>query len=338
MSQLPAGPRVRALTAAVAMLAAAAPLPAFAGERQNATAQPQSSSAVPAAPPKLLRRFEAPGRQPGEAPEVFEIYDLGNGAYDIGGTHSSGVVVGERGILVIDTRWRRDFPVLRREIARLSKKPIIYVVGTHYHPDHVEALDLFREAGAKTITQANVPARMLAPPEPNPHTGAPMAPAPIAALPEITYTDRLTLDLGGTKAELIYPGPAHTDGDSIVWVPDKNVIYSGDLVVLTYAPPDIYSGGSIDGLIRSADVIIKLSNDGTRIVTGHSRVMFRAEVVAFRNMLQVSRDRIAAAKAKGMTEDQVVSAHLLADLDAQWTGPGGPIIMSFVRRVYRSLP
>lgn len=332
---------------AVAALLGATFIPACAWSQQPAAtpapALPAASAQV-MAPPLLLRRFAAPGRKPGEPVEMFEIYDLGGGAYVIGGTHSDGVVVGDRGILVVDTRSRIDYPTMRAEIAKLSNKRILYVVGTHYHPDHVASLDLFRKEGAETITQANVPARMLAPPEPNPFTERPMDPAPVAALPTITFTDRMTLDLGGVTAQLIYVGPAHTDGDAMVWIPERNVIYAGDLVVLSYSPPDTYSGGSIDGLIRGADAILRVANDGTRIVSGHSRVMTRAEVLAFRQMMQTARDRVAAAKARGMTEDQVANAHLMADYDATWNGPGMPpqvrqaITLLFMRRVYRSLP
>lgn len=266
------------------------------------------------------------------------VVDLGRGVYVVtGALNNTTVIVGSTGLIVIDTQFAPRFPAISARIAAISSKPIVEVINTHYHYDHTGGNAAFRRAGAKIVAQVNVAKRMQAPPA-DPLTGLPDTPAAADALPTDSYVgDGATRRAGGVDYRLIHPAPAHTDGDSIVVLAAQDVVATGDIVGNHYPNIDVAVGGGIDGMIRAVDLILGLVTDSTRVIPGHGPVLARPDVVAYRTMLQTARDRIARAKAAGMTEEQVMAANLLADLDARWKGPS-PMANRFPINIYRSLP
>jgi glyoxylase-like metal-dependent hydrolase (beta-lactamase superfamily II) len=129
----------------------------------------------------------------------------------------------------------------------------------------------------------------------------------------------------------------HTDGDTVVFWPDANVISTGDIVSsASYPNIDVAVGGGIDGMIAGTDFVIAHSDAKTKIVPGHGPVTDKGGVIAYRKMLKTARDLIAKAKAKGMTEDQVAKADILADLNKKWLPQGNA--SRFPILVYRSVP
>jgi glyoxylase-like metal-dependent hydrolase (beta-lactamase superfamily II) len=122
-----------------------------------------------------------------------------------------------------------------------------------------------------------------------------------------------------------------------VFWPAANVISTGDIVgSATYPNIDLAAGGSIDGMIAGADFVLAHSDANTKIVPGHGPVTDKKGVTEYRAMLKTARDRIAAAKKKGMSEDDMMKANLLADLDKRWAAPG-PNPPRFPRLVYQSV-
>ena len=114
------------------------------------------------------------------------------------------------------------------------------------------------------------------------------------------------------------------------------MISTGDIVSsASYPNIDVASGGGIDGMIAGATYVIDHSNATTKIVPGHGPVTDRKGVMAYRAMLRTVRQRIAAAKKKGMTEDQVANGTLLADIDKKWKPAPAP--SRFPRLVYESI-
>jgi glyoxylase-like metal-dependent hydrolase (beta-lactamase superfamily II) len=146
------------------------------------------------------------------------------------------------------------------------------------------------------------------------------------------------ISVAGQTADIRHPGPAHTDGDSIVWFPQANVMATGDIFTTNgYPNIDISVGATIDGAIGAIDTMLSLANDQTKIVPGHGSLSNKAGLIEYRAMLATARDRIAKAKAEGKTEQQVVDANLLADLDAKWKIANNANSERFPRNVYRSL-
>src|SRR5439155_10415560 len=141
-------------------------------------------------------------------------------------------------------------------------------------------------------------------------------PAPALGLPKQTYKDKLTLRLKGRTAELRHPANVHTDGDTTITFSDANLLVAGDLVFFgRYPNIDFAYGGSIDGMIRGVDELLKFAKDDTKIVPGHGPVGNKAMMRDYRQMLVEARDRIAKLKSAGKTEDEIVAAKPNADYD-----------------------
>ena len=262
---------------------------------------------------------------------------IAEGIYVIEGNYNSTVALSPVGVIVIDTKPKAQFDNVKAEIGKLSDKPIRFLINTHYHYDHVDSNAAFRALGADIVAYKTLAKHMMDPP-PNPMTGEPMPKATPEALPTITYSgDHAMVRTGDMVADLYHPGSGHTDGDTIVHFAKQNVVVAGDLVGNTYPNIDVDVGGSIDGTIRGVNKILSFLDDGSVVVPGHGKVLTKADVLKYREMLKEARRRIAEAKNKGMTEEQVLAANLLADLDPAWLGKA-PISKLFPRSVYRSLP
>jgi len=169
-------------------------------------------------------------------------------------------------------------------------------------------------------------------------TGNKTPPAAADAWPTETYIGgSKTGEVGGRKALLTHVNNAHTDGDTWVYFADANVLDTGDTFTNSgrYNTIDFANGGDIRGLIRAADAYLKVSNDQTKIVPGHGGLAKRADLVAWREMLVTSRDRVQQLFDEGQTEQQVLAAKPLADLDKKWAA-NDQQAQNWLRMVYNS--
>ena len=137
---------------------------------------------------------------------------------------------------------------------------------------------------------------------------------------------------------------AATDGDSIVFFRRSDVIATGDLFTPgRYPVIDLAAGGSVQGEINALNVILhvavpaKYQEGGTYIIPGHGRLCDEADVVEYREMVTVVRDRVQDLIKKGSTLEQVKAARPTRDYDAEYARPGSPSPDAFVESVYRSL-
>src|SRR5205814_4915838 len=108
---------------------------------------------------------------------------------------------------------------------------------------------------------------------------------PPAGLPVVTFAEDLTLHFNGDDVHVFHVAPAHTDGDVIVHFKKANVIHAGDVVTNSYPIVDVDSGGAYEGLIGAADKVLALCDDATKIIPGHGKLMTKADVTAYRQML-----------------------------------------------------
>jgi glyoxylase-like metal-dependent hydrolase (beta-lactamase superfamily II) len=170
-------------------------------------------------------------------------------------------------------------------------------------------------------------------------TGNKTPPAPAGALPTRTYLGRMTVSVKGRNVQLVAMPNAHTQGDTAVFVPDANVIATGDIVSTGGRYPNIDVGdkGDIDGIIKAVDVYIARSNAQTKIVPGHGALMTKADLVAYRKLLVDARAAVAKAKAAGLTEDQAVAAKPLAGDIQTRAGANDQASVNFVRLIYKSI-
>ncbi len=262
--------------------------------------------------------------------------DLGQNTYMLEGQGGNiTLVVGTDGVIMFDSQFLPLHDRIRAAIAKITNLPVRYVIDSHYHNDHTNGNPPFAREGAVIVAQENVKPRILA-------RQAGFGPIPPAmdpvGLPTLEFRDRINLSVGGRTVQVIHVPNAHTDGDSIVWIPDANVLATADLggARRNYTNSDIAGGGRVDGVIAGLDTAIGLANDQTKIVVGHAPLATKADLVETRRVMALIRDRVKTMKVAGMTEDQVVAAKPAADVQAS-RGADDMTSARFVRAVYESV-
>jgi glyoxylase-like metal-dependent hydrolase (beta-lactamase superfamily II) len=277
-----------------------------------------------------------------QAPDMSKIEvkvtDLGHNIYLLEGAGGNvTAAVAQDGVILIDSQAMAMAPKLEAAVQAKTKAPIKFLINTHYHGDHVAGDPYFVAKGALVIAQDNDRKRLMLPIK-NSSTGEiDPTPVPPAELPSITYATAMTLHLNGQTAQLSHPPmPAHTDGDTVIFFPDANVLIAGDIYQSHYPNVDVDSGGGINGMIAGTDILLKMANDQTKIVPGHGPLGDKAHLTKYRAMLVSVRDHIKAEIDAGKTEDQMVADNPTKETDADWKGTSvfGPL---FPRLVYRSL-
>ena len=252
--------------------------------------------------------------------------------------------VGKDGVLVVDTQYAEMAPKILSEIRKLSDKPIVWMVNTHIDQDHSGGNAALAKLGRgpgprpRIIAHENVLNRMTqrVPNQP---------PVPDEALPNDEYgTPQKDLFFNG-EAVVIYHMPrAHTDGDSIVFFRRSDVVSVGDIFTPDQWPAiDLARGGSVEGTLDALNYILTLTvperyqDGGTLVVPGHGRISNEADVVEYRNMLTIVRDRVQDLLKKGMTLEQVKAARPARDYETEYSERGPWTKDMFVEAVYRSL-
>lgn len=251
--------------------------------------------------------------------------------------------VGGDGVLLVDTMTPAQTNAIMAEIARLSKGKIQYIVNTSVDADHTGGNAAIARMGvpgasptdtgvATIIAHSNVVNRM------SKATGATLRSNP--GLPNDEYfMPTKDFYFNSEPVFVIHEPNGHTDGDSIVLFRKSDVISAGDLFTPDRYPAiDIERGGSVQGMLDGLNHILlltvpaKLQEGGTRVIPGHGRLCDEAEVVEYRNMITIVRDRVRDMIRKGMTLDQAKAAKPTFDYDSQF-GSGD----AFAEAVYKSL-
>jgi cyclase len=267
------------------------------------------------------------------------------------------VQVGSDGVLIVDTQYAQMSEKLLAAIRGISTAPIRYIIDTHVHGDHVGGNENIRKAGA-TIAGGNVSGDIrdaalgaqiwahdnvllrMSDPKRTPAI-------PTGAWPTSTFTGKdKKLFFNGEGVHLIHEPAAHTDGDSIVFFRRSDVISAGDIFNTTNFPViDVAGGGTINGIIAGVNHLIELiipvygQEGGTMVIPGHGRLSDLGDVLNYREMATIVRDRVQDMKKKGMTLDQVKAAKPTRDYDPLYNPPGAFYTADqFVEAVYRTLP
>jgi len=289
-------------------------------------------------------------------PVDLDVVKLRDNVYVVesGGANVT-VQFGPDGAVVVDAGPLDTADAVIAAIKGITPRPIRYVIDTSDDADHVGANEKVAKAG-RTLFQTNnqlgegmtnggaaailaaekVLTRMSAP------TGK-AAPYPTPAWPTETYDQkRKYMYLNGEGIEVLHLPAAHTDGDSVVFFRRSDVVAAGDVLDLTRFPGvDVARGGGIQGEIDALNRLVELAipsvplvsqEGGTLVVPGHGYVCDQLDVVEYRDMVTIVRDRVADLIKKGRTLEQVRAADPTAGYNRRFGSSA-----AFVGAIYASL-
>ncbi len=277
--------------------------------------------------------------------EIQTLHVQGNVYMLVSGASNVTVQIGDDGVLLVDTNYAVLAPKLMAAIRKLSNGPVRYVVLTSAQADHTGGTETLVKLGAtpaapspaRVVAQLNVLNRMVTPLPRDP-------PVPQPLWPNDTYSTPFKDFYFNNEAVIVTHIPAaHTDGDSIVFFRRSDVLSVGDVFTPdSYPFIDIARGGSVQGLIdglnRILDIAVpaKYQEGGTLVIPGHGRLCDEADVVEFRDMVTIIRDRVQDLIKQGKTLEQVKAAKPSRDYDTQYV-QGFLTSDAFVEAIYRSL-
>lgn len=201
---------------------------------------------------------------------------------------NAGIIIGKDGIVVIDTLVSaKEAKRFIEDIRKVSDKPIKYVVNTHYHLDHTFGNAEFEKLGAIIISHVNDDQNLRK----NGETALKNAKGyglsesdmegTVIAFPVLTFNDRMGLDMGDQKIELIYTGSSHTNGSIIVYLPDKKILFAGDILFTNYHP--FMAEGDIKSWSKVLDYIGKM--DIAAIIPGHGPISTKKDITDMKSYL-----------------------------------------------------
>jgi cyclase len=275
----------------------------------------------------------------------------------VGAGGNQTVHIGDEGILVVDTQFAPLSNKLLAAIRAISDAPIRHIVNTHVHGDHIGGNENFAKAGrfraggnvlgdiggaatatAHIIAHENVLTRLSAPP------AAGQTAVPFAAWPNETFFGKKREFLfNGEAVQVIHQPNAHTDGDSVVFFRRSDVVSTGDLFTTVMYPfIDVASGGSIDGYVNALNAILDITvasnvnEGGTLVIPGHGRLSDEQDVIEYRDMATIVRDRIRTYVERGLTIEQVKEKKPTLDFDGRYGSDTGFWTTSaFVETIYK---
>jgi len=301
----------------------------------------------------------APVRAPARPDDPIQIWPVRDNVYMlVGAGGNSTVQIGDDGVLVVDSKLAGSTDNVLAAIRSLSDQPIRFVLNTHMHSDHMGGNEALAAAGATRtggvvvrtigggiietaaiVAHENVLTRVSAP------TGR-VAALPYAAWPSATFFgERREFPFNGEGIEILHQPAAHTDGDTIVFFRRSDVISAGDVYITTgYPMIDSANGGTIQGVLKALGNIIEMAipdvdnQGGTLIVPGHGRLSDQMDVVEYRDMVTIVRDRIQDMLDRGMKLAEVQSARPTLDFDARYGAEEGPWTTEmFIETIYNDL-
>ena len=238
-----------------------------------------------------------------------------------------GVFVMEDGVAIVDTKLPGWGPTILERIRTVTDKPVIRIINTHTHGDHVGSNSFFPETVtivAHENTRSNMEGMEA-------FQGDGMK-----FLPQRTYSDRLTLGSGDGRIDLYYFGPGHTSGDTFVVFPALGVMHAGDMFPWQDAPfLDRNNGGSGLEIPETLAAAVAGIRNVDTVIPGHIPVTSWDDFVEFQRF---NADMVAAARAgksDGRTPEQAAAAF---DLAGRYPDYRSDRIEAAFQTIYDELP
>jgi len=275
----------------------------------------------------------------------------------VGNGGNTTVQIGDEGVMVVDTQFPQMSGKVLAAIRALTDKPIRYVVNTHFHSDHIGGNEAISKAGstvaggnvvgdigaaatdaARIVAHENALSRMVK------LTGQ-NAVAQAAWPTETFFGKRKDMIFNGEAVQFLHEPKAHTDGDIAVFFRRTDVIATGDLFTTVMYPfIDQANGGSINGYVDALNAILdvtvatNVNEGGTMVIPGHGRLCDEQDVVEYRDMTTIVRDRIREYVKRGLTLEQVKAAKPTLDFDPRYgSDTGFWTTAMFIEAIYKDM-
>src|ERR1700733_13119506 len=293
----------------------------------------------------------------------LQVLQLRPNFYMIAGAGGNiGFQVGVDGVVVVDTGSGASADAVVAAIKKVTTQPIRYVINTSADPDHVGGnltvgkagqtlftgnggaglATNFLGGGASILSAEQVLTRMSGP-------SGQTSPYPVDAWPTETFNQpRKYMYLNGVGIEVFHQPAAHTDGDAIVFFRRSDVVVAGDVFDTRRFPViDVAKGGSIQGEIAAPQKLVDTAipsvpivsrEEGTLIIPGHGRICDQLDVVDYRDMVTIIRDRIRDLMKQGLTLEQIQAASPARGYIRRYGSDTGPwTTNNFIEAIYRSM-
>jgi len=206
-----------------------------------------------------------------------------------------GILTGPDGVFMIDDQFAALSDKLITAIAKISEQPVRFLVNTHHHGDHTGGNENFDDQGALILAHENVRERLKE-----------KATDSTAGIPVITFNDQLNLHINANDVMVLHVHNAHTDGDALVYLPQSNVLHTGDTFFNGMFPYiDLSSGGSVDGDIEAAEKGLSIINEKTKIIPGHGNMASYQDYSNYVSMLKSIRENVQQKIDQGATEEEI---------------------------------
>ncbi|NLD36482.1 MAG: MBL fold metallo-hydrolase [Desulfatiglans sp.] len=245
-----------------------------------------------------------------QGPAPVTIHQISKSVYDIrgGAGANSALIIGNNSATIIDAKMTdQDVRDMLEAVKKITDKPIKRLILTHCDMDHVngipgipEKTDIIAHVNSlKNMEKANEQAQVK------------------IRLPNITFTDQMTLSDDGAEIRLLYFGPAHTDGNIVIYIPDERIAIIGDLFFKGMDPLiHKQKNGTSEGFVNVLQKIIELNAD--KYLSGHAEPATKADIETLRNSIMEKREKVGEMIKAGKTLDEVKQAFNIPAGQSRW--------------------
>ena len=265
----------------------------------------------------LLLSLAAYTQNQGKPPQLT-INKVKDDLYNIEGDGGNvAVLVTSEGVILVDDKFDQDHDAIVARVQSVTSQPIKYVLSTHHHADHSGGNAKFLPT-ADIISTARARANIIDHKQSN---------APPGVLPaRITFTQEMSVHLGGKEARSRHFGRGHTNGDAFVYFPSLKTVHTGDMMAGKSPLIDYPGGGSVVEWTRTLDEVLKLDFD--TVIPGHGPVTNKAGLREYRDNIEKLRSRVSGLIREGKSQEDVAKMTAVEygwapnSLQQQWSVPG----------------
>ena len=234
-----------------------------------------------------------------------------------------GVSVGPDGILLVDDQFAPLAEKIRNALKELSEGPLEFLLNTHFHGDHTGGNVIFG-AEAPIIAHTNVRKRLQ------------MESPAKEGLPVVTFDDSLSIHFNDEEIRVIHFPNSHTDGDSVIFFTESNVVHMGDLFFSGRFPyVDLNSGGDVEGLMRHIEKLLTELPPDVKLIPGHGPLSGIDDLRTYHQTLVETIDLIRGQIEAGKSLEEIKAE----GFPKKWRAWGAGFISTgrWIEIVHRSL-